>query len=144
MYMATSEKILAAVLVKETSKGQLHVYYVNKALHDSKFNYNQIKKLAYSLLMASRKVRQYFQSHHNIVLMDQPLREVLQKMTTSNRMVKWSIELNEYRVEFRPRQSIKAQTLANFMVKCFFLRSQSKSRGAIGKRKQQLLENTLS
>ena len=35
-------------------------------------------------------------------------------------MVKWSIELNEYRVKFRPRQSIKAQTLANFMVKCFF------------------------
>ena len=79
------------------------MYYVNKALHDSKFNYSWIEKLAYSLLMASRKLRQYFRSHHIVVLIVQPLREVLQKMTTSGRMVKWSIELSEYSLEFRPR-----------------------------------------
>ena len=77
MYLASSKETLVVILLKETSKGQLLVYYVSKALHDSELNYSQIEKLAYSLLMASRKVRQYFQSHHIIVLVDQPLREVL-------------------------------------------------------------------
>ena len=91
LYLVASEETLAAVLIKETSKGQLPVYYVSKALHDSEFNYNKIEKLAYSFLTASRKLRQYFQSHHITILTDQPLKEVLQRMTTSGRMVKWSI-----------------------------------------------------
>ena len=99
-YLAASEETLATVLIKETPKGQLPIYYVNKALHDSELNYAKIEKLAYSLLMASRKLRQYFQSHHITVLTDQPFKKVLQKMTTSGRMVKWSIELSEYGLEF--------------------------------------------
>ena len=45
-------------------------------------------------------------------------------MTTSGRMVKWSIELNEYGLEFRPRKSIKAQALANFVAECTFQKPQ--------------------
>ena len=41
-------------------------------------------------------------------------------MTTSGQMAKWSIELNEYSLEFKPTQSIKAQALANFVVECSF------------------------
>ena len=70
--------------------------------------------------MASRKLRQYFQSHPITVLTDQPLKEVLKRMTTSGRMVKRSIELSEYGLEFRPRKSIKAQALADFMTECTF------------------------
>ena len=77
MYLATSDETLATVLIRETSSGQLLVYYVSKALHTSEFNYSRIEKLAYSLLMASQKLRQYFQSHHVVVLIDQPFREVL-------------------------------------------------------------------
>ena len=68
LYLVASEETLAAVLIKETTKGQLLVYYVSKALHDSELNYSKIEKLAYSLLMASRKLRQYFQSHHILCL----------------------------------------------------------------------------
>ena len=45
-------------------------------------------------------------------------------MTTSGRMVKWSIELSEYGLEFRPRKSIKAQALADFVDECSFQKSQ--------------------
>ena len=79
--------------------------------------------MTYSLLMASRKLRQYFQSHQITVLTDQPLKEVLQKMTTSGRMVKWSVELNEYGLEFRPRTFIKAQALIDFVAECTFRKS---------------------
>ena len=96
LYLATSEETLAVVLIKETRKRQFPIYYVSKALHDFELNYSKIEKLAYSLIMASRKLRQYFQSHPITVLIDQPLKEVLQRMTTSGQMVKWSIELSEY------------------------------------------------
>ena len=45
-------------------------------------------------------------------------------MTTSGRMLKWSIELSEYGLEFRPRKFIKAQTLADFVAECSFQKSQ--------------------
>ena len=58
IYLAALEETLVVVLIKETSKGLLLIYYVSKALYASELNYSQIKKLAYSLLMASRKLRQ--------------------------------------------------------------------------------------
>ena len=54
------------------------------------------------------------------MLTDQPFKEILQKVTTFGRMVKWSIKLNEYSLEFRLRQSIEAQALENFVEECSF------------------------
>ena len=45
-------------------------------------------------------------------------------MTTSGRMVKWSIELSEYGLEFRSRKSIKAQAFVDFVAECSFQKSQ--------------------
>ena len=70
--------------------------------------------------MASRKLRQYFQSHHIVILTDQPIKEILQKMSSLGRMVKWSVEFSEYSLEFRPRRAIKAQILADFVAECSF------------------------
>ena len=49
-------------------------------------------------------------------------------MTTSGQMVKWSIELSEYGLEFWPRKSVKAQALANFVVECTFQKPQETER----------------
>ena len=99
-----------------------------------------IEKLAYSLLMASRKLRQYFQSHHITVLIDQPLKEVLQWTTTSGQMVKWSIELSEYGLEFQPKKSIKAQTLVDFVAECTFQKPQKIERQSTPTGSDQLAE----
>ena len=50
-------------------------------------------------------------------------------MTTFGWMVKWRIELSEYGLEFRPRQSIKAQALVDFVVKCSFHNDQNQELG---------------
>ena len=134
MYLAASDETLAAFLIKEVSRRQLPVYYVSKALHLSELNYSKIEKLAYALVMAFRKLMQYFQSHHIVILIDQPIKEILQKMSNLGRMVKWSVKLNEYSLEFRPRRAIKAQVLADFVVECSFqeqLNSSSYTKKAI-------------
>ena len=47
---------------------------------------------------------------------DQPLRQTLQKPDASGRLVKWSVELSEFDLSYRPRGAIKAQALAEFVV----------------------------
>ena len=47
--------------------------------------------------------------------MDQLLKHILQRYDTSGRLLKWSIELGEFHIEYRPRMAIMAQALANFV-----------------------------
>ena len=46
LYLATSNKTLAVVLVKEVPDEQSLIFYVNRALQTSKLNYSKIEKLA--------------------------------------------------------------------------------------------------
>ena len=49
-----------AALIREEDKKQLPVYYVNQAFQGAEFGYPKIEKIAFALIMASRKLRQYF------------------------------------------------------------------------------------
>ena len=48
------------------------------------------------------------------VVVDQPLKNALEKHNASERLVKWVIELSLYRIEFDALCSIKAHALAVF------------------------------
>ena len=75
-----------------------------------------MEKWALALVTAARKLRPYFQAHPIVVMTDQPLRKTLLKPHASGRLVKWSVELSEFDLTYRPRGAIKAQALADFMV----------------------------
>ena len=51
------------------------------------------------------------------VITNQPLRQTLYKLDASSRLVKWAIELSEFDISYKPRATIKAQAMANFMAK---------------------------
>jgi hypothetical protein len=57
-----------------------------------------------------RKLRHYFQAHKIMVPSSFPLGKI-------NRIVKWSVELGEFEIEFCLRQAIKSQILADFVSK---------------------------
>ena len=75
IYLAITEYAASAVLVKEEEGVQKVVYYVRKRLIGAEQWYPLIEKLAYCLVLASRKLRPYFQVHPITVLTDQPLRQ---------------------------------------------------------------------
>ena len=77
LYLAVSEHAVSAVLVAERAREQVPVYYISHALAGAEVNYPLIEKFAYALVMASRKLRPYFEAHKILVLTDQPLRSVL-------------------------------------------------------------------
>ncbi|KAK2997699.1 hypothetical protein RJ639_026010, partial [Escallonia herrerae] len=77
-------------------------------------------KLAFALLIATRKLRPYFQSHTIIVLTDKPLSRILHRPDLSGCLVPWSIELGEFDIRYQPRPSVKGQALEDFIVECTF------------------------
>ncbi|GAV67329.1 RVT_3 domain-containing protein [Cephalotus follicularis] len=48
---------------------------------------------------------------------DQAFRQVLQKPETSGRLFKWTKELGEFDVHFKPRPTLKSQIISDFLVK---------------------------
>jgi ribonuclease HI len=115
LYLAVSPSAVNSVLVQEESGLQKPIYFTNRALHGAEERYPRIEKLAFALITSARRLRPYFQAHAIRVLIEYPLKKVLQKPNLSGRLVNWAVELGEFDLEFYPRTTIKAQVLANFI-----------------------------
>jgi hypothetical protein len=76
------------------------VYYVSEVLHEAKARYLETHKLIYAILVASRKLHQYFQAHKVIVVTSFPLRVILHSSNATGNIVKWAIELAEFQLDF--------------------------------------------
>jgi hypothetical protein len=100
VYLAVSDEAVSAVLIKEDSWSQSPIYFVSKALQGSEVNYQRLEKVAYSLLLASRRLRPYFQCHPITVRTNQPIRQVLHKPDLTGRMMAWAIELSQYDITY--------------------------------------------
>ncbi|XP_059436525.1 uncharacterized protein LOC132169517 [Corylus avellana] len=75
-----------------------------------------MEKLAFVLVVASRKLRPYFQAHTINVLTEYPLKKVLRKLDLSGRLVNWAIEISEFDIHFVSRNAVKGQALADFVI----------------------------
>ncbi|XP_034678873.1 uncharacterized protein LOC117909081 [Vitis riparia] len=117
MYLAVSEWAISVVLFRCPShREQKPIYYVSKALADVETKYSKMEQTTLALRSAAQKLRPYFQAHPVVVLIDQPLRNILHKPDLTGRMLQWAIELNEYGIEYQQRLSMKEQVMADFVV----------------------------
>ncbi|KAM6548883.1 hypothetical protein CsatB_020559 [Cannabis sativa] len=116
IYLAVTEYAISSILVREDQGRQHPVYYVSKRLLDAETRYPQMEKLAFALIISSRKLRPYFQAHSIEVLTNFPLRQVLAKPEASGRLLKWAMELSQFDIRYKPRTAIKGQALADFIL----------------------------
>ena len=107
---------VSSTLICEEKKIQWSVYYTSQAFQGVEMKYLRIEKLAFALLIALRKLHPYFQTHANIVMMDQPSKNSMSKPDVARRMVQWAIELSQFDVKHKPKIVIKAQALTDFIV----------------------------
>jgi ribonuclease HI len=119
LYVAASHAAVSAALVQEKQDGQIKkqapVYFVSEVLNPSKKNYTELEKVLYVVLMASRKLRHYFQAYHIIVPSSQPLKDIMRNREATGRVRKWATELNEFTIDYVHRSSIQSQALADFI-----------------------------
>ena len=60
LYLAVLATAMSAALIQEECKKQLPVYYVSQAFQGVESSYLRIEKIAFALIVASCKLRQYF------------------------------------------------------------------------------------
>jgi hypothetical protein len=119
LYVAASHSTISVALVQEKQDGQVKkqapVYFVSEVVSLSKKNYTELEKVLYAMLMASRKLRHYFQAYRIIVPSSQPLKDIMRNREATGRIGKWAVELNEFSIDYVHRSSIQSQTLADFI-----------------------------
>jgi hypothetical protein len=64
LYVAASDHTVSSALILEKQIGpkvvQWPVYYISEALAGTKVNYSELEKIAYAVLISSRKLKHYF------------------------------------------------------------------------------------
>ncbi|GAU50294.1 hypothetical protein TSUD_137480 [Trifolium subterraneum] len=109
-------KALSSALVQEVGGEEKPIYFVSRTLRGAETRYQKIKRLFLAVVITSRKLRQYFQSHQVVVKTDCPIKNVLRKTDLAGRMVALSVELLEFDITYIPRGVIKSQALADFVL----------------------------
>ena len=93
LYLAVSNTVVSSTLIREERNIQKPVYYTSQAFQGAKASYPRMEKIAFALLVASRKLHPYFQAHHIVVMTDQPIRKMMNKIDAAGRLIQWTIEL---------------------------------------------------
>ena len=99
LYIAATTAVVSTAVVVEREeeervyKVQRPVYYISEVLSESKIWYPHVQKLLYALLITSRKLRHYFESHQITVVTDFPLGDILHNRDATGRISKWVVEL---------------------------------------------------
>src|SRR4051812_2061425 len=85
---ATNAEATQPVEMPPKKKMMQHpVYFVSSLLQGARSRYFGVQKLLFGLLMASRKLRHYFQAHEITVVTRLPLQRILHNLDATRRIV---------------------------------------------------------
>ena len=73
-----------------------------------------MQKLLLAMLIASRKMRPYFEGHQITVVSKYNLRSPLEYLLATGRISAWAMELQGFGLKFEHTDNIKSQALADF------------------------------
>ena len=63
------------------------MYYTSQAFQGVEVNYPRLEKIAFALIVASRKLHHYFQAHPIVVMIDPLIRKTLNKIDATRHLV---------------------------------------------------------
>ena len=74
-----------------------------------------MQKLIFGLIMASRKLRHYFQACEIMVFTRFPLQRILQNPEATGRKVEWALDISNFGLKFESTSTIQNRVLAEFI-----------------------------
>ena len=107
LYFSITDRAISSVILQDQEKIQKLVYFVSKVLQWPEVRYQAIEKAALAAVFTARRLFHYFQSFTLIIMIDLPIRKVLQKPDIAGRMVCWVVELSDFDIQYEPRGPIK-------------------------------------
>ena len=75
-----------------------------------------MENLILALVTTFRKLQPYFQAHTVEVPTEYPMKQILHKSETFERLMKWAIELSEFDIRYKLRTAVKGHILADFII----------------------------
>nr|GEU57488.1 retrovirus-related Pol polyprotein from transposon 17.6 [Tanacetum cinerariifolium] len=117
VYLSVAQEAVSAILMTEREAKQMPIYFASRSLRGPKVNYTSMEKLVLALVHSNKRLKRYFQTHPIIVVTDQPIKQVLSKPELAGRLQKWSIELEEYAIHYRPRNVLNKTSSPNALSK---------------------------
>ncbi|WCJ21462.1 Transposon Tf2-6 polyprotein [Euphorbia peplus] len=115
LYFTISDEAVALVLTRSEQSQVLPIYYLSKVLRGAEASYSRTEKALFAIVYATERLRPYFQAHTIYVVTEYSLGKVLAKCEVSKRVDDWAIRLSQFDVWFKPRTTIKAQALSDFL-----------------------------
>jgi hypothetical protein len=100
---------------------QKPVYFVSTVLRDARERYTMQQKLLYTLLIASRKLRHYFQGHPIKVVTDRPLETILRNPNVIGTVAEWAVDLQPFEISFETTDTSKTYLLSQTLLLLFLL-----------------------
>ena len=67
------------------------------------------------MLMATRKLLNYYTDHEITVITSYPLRDIIHNRDAAGRISKWALKLMGHDIRYIPSTAIKCQALMNFV-----------------------------
>ena len=74
-----------------------------------------MQNLISGLIMASNKLRHYFQAHEITVVTRFPLQWILRNPEATSIIVEWALELSSFGLKFESTSTIQSRALAEFI-----------------------------
>ena len=95
-------------MIGEEEEVQRPVYYTSQAFQGAEANYPRLEKIAFTMVVASKKLRHYFHAYLIVIMINQLIRKMMNKIDAAGRLVQWVIKLGQFDIEYRPQIAIKS------------------------------------
>ena len=114
-YIAMAPYAISLVLIRVDCNVKWPVYYVSKSLHEAEVRYLPLEKAILAVVLGTRKLPHYFQTHTIVVLTQLLFKAILRSADYTGRIAKWGTILGAFDIKYMPRTSIKGQVLADLV-----------------------------
>ncbi|XP_075095392.1 uncharacterized protein LOC142173674 [Nicotiana tabacum] len=118
LYISAQERSIGALLAQGNNEGKENaIYYLSRMMTPNELKYSPIEKLCLALVFSIQKLKHYFQAHVvQLVSRANPIKFVMSKPVLSDRLARWYLQFQQFKIVYVPQNAVKGQALADFLV----------------------------